>query len=52
MRNVSISEQRQVFCLSAEGKDGFKHDPLSDGMGDTDTQASRFWQIWAHNAID
>lgn len=29
------------FCLSA-GKDGFKHDPLSDGMGETDTQASQF----------
>ena len=52
MRNVSISAQRQVSWLSAEGEDDFKHDPLSDGMGDTDTQASWFWQIWAHNAID
>lgn len=52
MRTVSISEQRQVFSLSAEGKDDFKHDPLSSGMGDADTQASWFWQIFAHNAID
>ena len=52
MRNVSISEQRQVFCRSAEGKEDFKHDPLSGEMGDTDTQASWFWQICTHNAID
>lgn len=52
MRNVSISEERQVLCLSAAGKDDFKHDPLSIGMGDTDAQASWFWQILPHNAID
>lgn len=52
MRNVSISEERQVWCLSAAEKDDFKHDPLSNGMRDTVTQASWFWQILAHNAVD